>query len=62
MLTLQALTYIERNDQTDGSIWNYATETLDILERVLNWMALSNSAVGMCTPMKVIKQPKHERT
>ena len=28
MLTLQALTYIEGNDRTGGSIWNYATGTL----------------------------------
>ena len=28
MLTLQALTYIEGNDRTSGSIWNYATGTL----------------------------------
>ena len=28
MLTLQALTYNEGNDETGGPIWNYATGTL----------------------------------
>ena len=28
MLTLQDLKYIERNDRTGGSIWNYATQTM----------------------------------
>ena len=54
MLTLQALAYIEGNDQTG---WNPG-----ILERVLNQIVLSNSTVGKCTPMQVIKQPEHGRT
>ena len=61
MLTLQALTYTQGNDQTSRPIWNYATGT-DILERVLNWIAFSNSTAGKCTPMLVIKQQEHETT
>ena len=34
----------------------------DILERVLNWIALSNSTAGKSAPMQVIKQPEHWRT
>ena len=34
----------------------------DILERVLNRIALSNSTAGKCAPMQVIKQPEHGRT
>ena len=34
----------------------------DILERVLNWIVLSNSTVGKCPLMQVIKQPEHGRT
>ena len=34
----------------------------DILERVLNRIALSNSTAGKCVPMEVIKQPEHGRT
>ena len=34
----------------------------DILERVLNRIAISNSTAGKCAPMQVIKQPEHERT
>ena len=34
----------------------------DILERVLNWIELSNSTMGKYTPMQVMKQPKHGRT
>ena len=30
--------------------------------RVLNWLALSNSTAGKCTPMQVIKQLEHGRT
>ena len=28
MLTLQALAYIEGNDQTNGPIWKYATKSM----------------------------------
>ena len=42
MLTFQALSYIEGNNQTSELIWNYATGNL-ILERVLNQIALENS-------------------
>ena len=34
----------------------------DILKRVLNWIALSNSTAGKSAPMHVIKQPEHGRT
>ena len=34
----------------------------DILERMLNRIALSNSTAGKCAPMQVIKQPEHGRT
>ena len=57
MLTLQALTDIEGNNRTSGSIWNP-----DFLERVLNRIALPNSTVGKCALMQVIKQPQHVRT
>ena len=30
----------------------------DILKRVLNWIALSNSTAGKSAPMHVIKQPE----
>ena len=33
----------------------------DILERVLNQIALPNSTVGKSAPMQVIKQPEHGR-
>ena len=62
MLTIQSLMYIEGNNQTKKPIWNYATGTLTSLERVLNWITLSNSTVGKCTPMKVIQPPDHGRT
>ena len=50
--------FIEGNDQNSKSIWNYAT----ILEKTLNWIALSNSIVGKCAPMQVIKQPGRTST
>ena len=34
----------------------------DILKRVLNRITLSNSTMGKCAPMQVIKQPEHRRT
>ena len=61
MLTLQALMNNEGNDRTGGPIWNYATgkgRVKEILERVLNQIALSNSTVGNFSPMQVIKQPE----
>ena len=36
MITFQALKYIEGNDPTGRLIWNYATETLIILKKMLN--------------------------
>ena len=33
-----------------------------ILQRILNPIMLSNSTVGKCAPMQVIKQPDHGRT
>ena len=62
MLTLQTLVYTEGSDQTGGPIWDYVTTTLNILERVLNRIALSDSTVGKCAPMQVIKQPEHGGT
>ena len=59
MVTLQSLNYIEGNNWTGRPIWNYATGTL---ERILNWIRLSNLTAGKCTPMQVIKQPEHGRT
>ena len=47
MLTLQALAYIEGNDQTSG--------------KGANWIA-SNSTVEKYTPMQVMKQPEYGRT
>ena len=44
MLTFEALSYTEENNQTNGPIWNYATGNL-ILERVLNQIALENLTV-----------------
>ena len=34
----------------------------DILERVLNQIALSNSTAGKCAPIQVVKQPEHRKT
>ena len=57
MLTLQALVNIEGNDRI-GLCHRHP----DILERVLNQIALSNSTTGKCAPMQVIKPPEHGRT
>ena len=61
MLTLQALMYIERNDQTGRTIWNYATGTQTpskgpdtMLYRIL----LSISIVEKYASMQVVKQPE----
>ena len=61
MLTLQALAYIEGNNQTGGPIWNYTTGTLT------SWKgaepdSIIQSTAGKCTPMQVIKQPEHQQT
>ena len=61
VLTLQALAYIKGKDRTSGPIWNDHRNP-DILEKVLNWITLSNSTAGKCTPMQVIKQAEHGRT
>ena len=61
MLTLQAIAYIEGNDQTDRPIWSYATRTLTSWKG-LNQIMLFNSTVGKCAPMQGIKQPEHWRT
>ena len=34
----------------------------DMLESVLNWIALSNQTARKCVPMQVVKQPEHMRT
>ena len=62
MLTIQALMHIEGNNQIGGPIWNYTTGTLTFLQRVLNWIVLSNLTAGMSTFMQVIKQLEHGRT
>ena len=54
MLTLQALKYIEGDNQNAKPIWSP-----DTLKRMLNWITLSNSTTGNCTPMQVVKQPEH---
>ena len=59
-LGILKITYIKVNNRSGGPIWNYANP--DILERVLNRIALSNSTAGKCTPMPVIKQPEHWRS
>ena len=58
MLTLQALTYIQRHSRTGRTIWNYATGTLippKGPDTVLHRIALSISAVGKCASMQVVK-------
>ena len=57
MLTLQALTYIERHGRTGRTIWNYGTGTLT-LSKGLNRIALSISTVEKCAPLQVVKQPE----
>ena len=53
MLTLQALTYIEGNNQTCGSIWNYATGILTA-DHVIQL-----NCGDVYASMEVIKQPEH---
>ena len=60
MLTLQALVYIEGNNQIGRPIWNYTTGTLT------SWKgaepdSIIQSTTGKCTPMQVIKQPEHNK-
>ena len=47
MLTIQALMHTEGKNQIGGSIWNYTTGTLTFLQRVLNWIVLSNLTAGI---------------
>ena len=58
MLTLQALEYIQGNDRTAGPFVTMPQEPWHP-GRVLNWIVSSNSTVGKCTPMQVIKQLEH---
>ena len=61
MLTLQALTYIERHGQIGKTIWNYATGTLTPSkgsDTTLNRIALSISTLEKRAPMRVVKQPE----
>ena len=68
MLTFQALTYIEGNYQTGKDHVELCQKNPDILEMVLNRIALSNSAMGKCASMQVInnqnmgelQQPRNE--
>ena len=62
MLTLPALTYIEGSDVTGGRIRKLCHRNPEILERVLNGIALSNATTGNCASMQVIKQPERGRT
>ena len=64
MLTLQALTYIERQGQTSRTIWNYTKGTLTPakgLNTMLNWIMLSISTAEKCAPMQVVKQPESSK-
>ena len=62
MLTFEVLMYIEGNEQTSRPILELCHRSPDILERVLNLIALSNSTVRKCAPMQVMKQQEHGRT
>ena len=55
MLTLQALTYIIKDDRIDGPIWNYATGTLTVPKypAEANRSASLNSTTRKCAPMQV---------
>ena len=62
MLILQALTYIERYDQTSGTIWNYVAGTLTSSkgsDKMLNWIMLSNLNCGEVCTHANYKQPEH---
>ena len=64
MLTLQALTYIERHGRTSRAIWNYTKGTLTPakgLDTMLNWIMLSISTAEKCAPMQVVKQPEYRK-
>ena len=64
MLTLQALTYIERHGRTSRAIWNYTKGTLTPakgLDTMLNWIMLSISTAEKCAPMQVVKQPESRK-
>ena len=64
MLTIQVLMYVEGHGQTRGTIWNDATVTLTHFKgpgTVLNWISLSVSTAGKCTPIQPVKQPEHRR-
>ena len=59
MLTLQALTYIDGQSWTSGTIWNDATGTLKPFKgqgAMLNQNVFSISTAGKCAPMQVVKQ------
>ena len=61
MLTLQAWHTLKEMTEP-GAHSELCHRNPDILERVLNWITLSNSTVGKCAPMQVIKQAEHGRT
>ena len=61
MLTLQALTYIERQGQTSRTIWNYTKTPAKGLDTMLNWIMLSISTAEKCAPMQVVKQPESRK-
>ena len=54
-LGILKITYIKANNRSGGPIWRNP----GIM--VINRITLSNSTVGKCTPMQVIKQPKPRR-
>ena len=59
MLTLQSMTYIERNNQTGRPIWNYARLWLTKEVKPDRVVQLN---CRKCAPIQVIKQPEHGRT
>ena len=60
MLALQALTFFERNNLNQQAHLELCHRNPDILEKVLDQILLSNSTVGKCAPMQVIKQSEGE--
>ena len=57
-----ALMYIEGKKLNQQANLELCHRNPDILGRVLNQIALSNSIVGKWASMQVIKQPEHGRT
>ena len=62
MLTLQALTYTEGNDQLVGPFGTMPQEPWHPGKGAKLDRIIGNSTAGKCAPMQVIKQPEHGRT